>query len=154
MAARTRSESIAGLGGGGGAELSVVLAGVELWPEPSLVDDSVLLGGAAAGGGIDCDVESGMTGTCAACAPPLVEVPFIEAQPETERTARNPAITNRRIDGSPYPEGRRLEDQLRRASLAALTHAILHHQHAARTVPREFTDQGSRSNKVRQRRPG
>jgi hypothetical protein len=68
------------------------------------VDDSALLGGAEVGGGIACDAAPGGAGTCAACCPsllgvaPPVGVAFIEAQPETDRTARNPAITDRRID--------------------------------------------------------
>jgi hypothetical protein len=60
-------------------------------------DDSALLGGVDAGG---CGAESAGSGTCAARGSSLVAVPFIEAQPETERITRNPAIPNRRIDGS------------------------------------------------------
>ena len=113
-------ERVAGLtGGGAAAAVSGVLAGVELWSESLFVDGSALLGGADGGGGIDGDAESGMTGPCATRGSSPVEVLFIEAQPGTERTARNPAITNRRIDGSRYPEG-----------------TILHLEHAA---PPEFT---------------
>jgi hypothetical protein len=82
------------------------------------VDGSALLGGVDAGGGVDCGTESGGTGTCEARGPSLAAVPFIDAQPETDRTARNPAITNRPIDGS-HITNRRLEDRLRRAGLAA-----------------------------------
>ncbi|HEY4446161.1 MAG TPA: hypothetical protein VGN30_17890, partial [Steroidobacteraceae bacterium] len=76
------------------------MAGVELWSAPLLAGGSGLLDGVDVGGGTDGDAESDGTGTCAPREPSLVEVPFIEAQPETARMTRNPAITARRIDGS------------------------------------------------------
>src|ERR1700730_1210623 len=77
-------ERVGGLpGGGSAAAASGVLAGVELWSEPLLVGDSALLGGAGVGGGIDCGSEPGITGTCAPGDPPVVELPFLEAQTAT-----------------------------------------------------------------------
>jgi hypothetical protein len=85
---------------------SVAAAGRSVWtaelrPVSSTLDTTDRLGDAASGGAwIDCDPGSGGIATCAPVSPELVEVAFIEVQPETENITRNPAIIGLRIDCS------------------------------------------------------
>jgi hypothetical protein len=76
-------EPVAALAGGGGG-----------------VADAASGVSAGGGGEIDCGPETAGTVPCEASGLALVEVAFIEAQPETATKTRNPTITGRRIDGS------------------------------------------------------
>jgi len=93
-------EWVAGLTGAGvPVEVSGLLGGVALWSVLVLVDGSASLGGAAGGGGFG-GAETGGTEACVTSRPALGDTDFMEAQPETARITRNPAITGGCIDGS------------------------------------------------------
>jgi hypothetical protein len=92
-------ERFAGLTDDGGAAVSGISAGAELWSEP-LLAGSGTLGGAAVGGATGCAAGAGGTAAGVTSRSAPGDGAFREAQPETARITRNPVITGGCIDGS------------------------------------------------------